>query len=147
MDYATNPRATYDYDILEILEAGLVLRGHEVKAIKTGKASIRGAYVKILDGQAWLMGATIAPYQPGNVPENYQERADRKLLVSRRELNSLIGLTKTHGVALVPLKLYGKGGLVKLSVGVARGKKKYDKREAIKRKDIARSNERGTYEG
>jgi SsrA-binding protein len=146
-DYATNPRAYHDYEILDTLEAGLVLRGHEVKAIKSGKASIKGAYVRIKDEEALLVGAIIAPYQPGNIPKDYQEQSDRKLLLSKYQLSSLLGLAKSHGVTLVPLKLYGKAGKVKLLVGVARGKKKYDKREAIKKKDIQRAKERGVYEG
>jgi SsrA-binding protein len=125
----------------------LVLQGHEVKSIKTGKASIKGAYVKILNDEAWLIGAVIAPYQPGNVPAGYQEQADRKLLLSRNQLKSLVGLSGSHGVTLVPIKLYPKGGRVKLLVGVGRGKKKYDKREALKQKDIKRAKERGIYEG
>lgn len=146
-DYANNPRAKHDYEILDTVEAGLVLRGHEVKAIKAGKASIKGAYVRIRGEEAWLIGASIAPYQPGNVPADYDEQADRKLLLSRHQLSSLMGLSKSHGVTLVPLKLYGKKGVVKLLVGVARGKKKYDKREAKKQKDIARAKQRGVYEG
>ena len=146
-DYARNPRATRDFEILDTLEAGLVLLGHEVKSIKSGKASIKGAYVRIRQKEAWLVGAIIAPYQPGNVSDNYEEQADRKLLLSKHQLSSLVGLSKSHGVSLVPLKLYGKKGVVKLLIGVARGKKKYDKREALKKKDIARAKQRGVYEG
>lgn len=145
-DFATNPKASHDYEILDTIEAGLVLRGHEVKSIKSGKASIKGAYVRIINGTPYLVGAVLPPYQPNNVPDDYQERADRKLLLSKRQVDSLVGLASAHGVTLVPLKLYGKGGLVKLSIGVARGKKKYDKRETIKKKDLARSKQRGTFD-
>lgn len=145
-DFATNPRAKFDYDILETLEAGVVLHGYEVKSIKTGKASIKGAYVRVINGAPWLVGASIAPYQSGNIPEEYREQADRKLLLSKKEVASLVGLTQAHGVALVPLRLYAKKGLIKLEIGIARGKKKYDKREAIKRKDVQRSKERGSFE-
>jgi SsrA-binding protein len=145
-DFATNPRARYDYEILETLEAGLVLTGTEVKSIRKGHASIKGAYVRPQGGQLWLVGATIPPYQPGNVPAGYQEQKDRKLLVSKRELGALAGLQKAHGVTLVPLRLYAKRGRIKLEIGVARGKKKYDKREAIKKKDIARARMRGMSE-
>lgn len=147
VDYAKNSRAKHDYEILDTLEAGMVLRGHEVKSIKTGKVSIKGSYVRIRDGQAWLIGATIAPYQPDNMPADYEEQADHKLLLSKKQLSSLIGLSKSHGVTLVPLKLYGKKGVVKLLVGIGRGKKKYDKRESKKLKDIARAKQRGVYEG
>lgn len=146
-DFVTNPRAYHDYEILDTVEAGLVLHGYEVKSIKTGKASIKGAYVKILRDEAWLIGAVIAPYQPNNVPEGYQEQSDRKLLLSRSQLSSLIGLSRSHGVSLIPIKLYPKAGKVKLLIGVGRGKKKYDKREALKAKDIARAKQRGVYEG
>jgi SsrA-binding protein len=145
-DYATNPKAYHDYEILETVEAGLVLLGSEVKSIKTGKASIKGSYVRIIGGAPYLVGAVIGPYQPGNTPPDYREQADRKLLFSRSQLASLAGLAKSHGVSLVPLKLYGKKSLVKLLVGVARGKKKYDKRRTIKEKDIKRAKERGTHD-
>jgi SsrA-binding protein len=145
-DFATNPRARFDYEILETLEAGLVLTGHETKSIKKGQASIKGAYVRVVGGQLWLVGASIPPYQPGNVPTGYQEQADRKLLVSRKELAALLGLQQAHGVTLIPLRLYAKGGRVKLEIGVARGKKKYDKREAIKKKDVSRARMRGMSE-
>lgn len=145
-DFATNPRARFDYEILETIEAGLVLHGYEVKSIKTGKVSIKGAYVRIFNGLPWLVGATIAPYQPGNVPEGYQEQSDRKLLLSRSQVATLVGLAQAHGVSLVPLRLYAKKGLIKLEIGIARGKKKYDKRESIKKKDVQRSRERGGYE-
>jgi SsrA-binding protein len=146
-DFATNPRAGHDYDILETLEAGLVLSGHEVKSIKSGRASIKGAYVRILNGIPLLVGASLPPYQPGNAPEGYREQGDRKLLLSAREIATLLGLQQAHGISLVPLRLYAKQGRVKLEIGVARGKKKYDKREATKKKDVARSRMRGTYEG
>jgi len=146
-DYAKNPRANHDFEILDTLEAGLVLRGFEVKGIKAGKASIKGAYVRIRGEEAWLIGATIAPYQPSNTPDDYDEQSDRKLLLTKKQLSSLVGLSKSHGVTLVPIKLYGKKGVVKLLVGVARGKKKYDKRDAKKKKDIERAKQRGVYEG
>jgi len=145
-DFATNPRARFDYDILETIEAGVVLRGYEVKSIKSGKVSIKGAYVRIIGGDPWLVGASIPPYQPGNVPADYREQADRKLLLSKSQTASLVGLAQSHGISLVPLRLYGTKGLVKLEIGVARGKKKYDKRESIKQKDVARARMRGTHE-
>jgi SsrA-binding protein len=146
-DFATNPRARFDYDILETLEAGVVLRGPEVKSIKTGKASIKGAYVRIINGAPWLVGASIPPYQPGNTPPEYREQADRKLLLSRQQVATLLGLAQAHSVSLVPLRLYAnKKGVIKLEVGIARGKKKYDKRESLKKKDVQRSKERGSFE-
>ena len=154
-DYVTNSKAYFDYEILETIEAGLVLEGHEVKSIKTGKASIKGSYVKILHdpasakasaGEAYLIGATISPYQPANTPKDYDPQRSRKLLLSKKEISTLIGTSQAHGLTLVPLKIYDKKGRLKLLVGIARGKKKYDKRETIKRKDIQRAKERGTFE-
>ncbi len=145
-DYATNPRARFDYEILETLEAGITLRGYEVKSIKTGRISIKGAYVRMIAGEPWLVGASMPPYQPGNVPPEYKEQADRKLLLSRSQIASLIGLAQSHGITLVPLRLYDKKGMIKLEIGVARGKKKYDKRESIKKKDTERARMRGMSE-
>lgn len=143
MEYAGNPKASFDYEIIETIEAGLVLEGHEVKSIKTGRASIKGSYVKILEGIPYLVGATVSPYQPANTPADYDSQRSRKLLLSKREISTLIGTSKAHGLTLVPLKIYAKRGRLKLLIGIARGKKKYDKRETIKKKDIARAKQRG----
>ena len=145
-EYANNSKAGFDYEILETIEAGLVLEGHEVKSIKTGKASMKGSYVKIINEEPYLIGANISPYQPANTPKDYDPQRSRKLLLSKNEIAALIGTSQAHGLTLVPLKIYGKKGRLKLLIGVARGKKKYDKREAIKRKDAQRAKERGTYE-
>jgi len=145
-DFTRNAKALHDYDVLETIEAGVVLRGYEVKSIKSGRAQLKGAYVRIIDGTAWLVSASIPPYQTGNIPEGYQERADRKLLISKRQVSTLLGLQQAHGITLIPLRLYEKKGLVKLEIGVARGKKKYDKRETLKKKDVARSRMRGMSE-
>ena len=145
-DYATNPKAHFDYEILETIEAGIVLGGFEVKAVKTGKASIKGTYIKILNNEPYLVGAIISPYQPANTPPDYDPQRSRKLLLSKKQISALIGTSHAHGLTLIPLKLYNKKGRVKVLVGIARGKKKYDKRAAIKRKDIQRSKERGTFE-
>ncbi|OGN09535.1 MAG: SsrA-binding protein [Candidatus Yanofskybacteria bacterium RIFCSPHIGHO2_02_FULL_39_10] len=142
-DYANNPKAGFDYEILETIEAGLVLEGHEVKSIKTGKASIKGTYVKILNKEAFLIGATVSPYQPVNTPKNYDPQRTRKLLLSKKEILNLISTSQSHGTTLIPLKLYGKKGYIKLLIGIARGKKKYDKRETIKKKDIQRAKQHG----
>ncbi|KKT82775.1 MAG: SsrA-binding protein [Candidatus Yanofskybacteria bacterium RIFCSPHIGHO2_02_FULL_44_12b] len=142
-EYANNPKANFDYEILETIEAGIVLTGQEVKSIKNGMASIRGSYVKIINEEPFLIGSAIPPYQAANAPPDYEPQRSRKLLMSKRQIASLIGTSKAHGLTLVPLKLYGKKGFVKLLVGVARGKKKYDKRETIKKKDIARAKQRG----
>lgn len=143
MEYAHNPKAGFDYEIVETIEAGLVLKGSEVRSIKTGKISIKGAFVKIMNGRPYLIGATIPPYQPGNTPEGYDAQASRPLLLGKKQLAVLTGLAQSQGIALVPLKLYDKKGLIKLLIGIAKGKKKYDKRETIKKRDVARSRQRG----
>lgn len=137
--YATNEKARFDYEILETFEAGLVLAGHEVKSVKKGSASIRGAYVKILGDEAWLLGANIPPYQAGNVPPSYDAQRNRKLLLKRKELEYSIGKSQEKGLTLVPVKLYNKNGLVKLEVGIGRGKKKFEKREKIIRREVKRN--------
>ena len=140
---ATNRRARFDYEILETLEAGIVLKGYEVKSVKIGKVSIKGSYVKILNGEPFLVGATISPYQIANTPADYDPQSSRKLLLSKKQISVLVGTSRAHGLTLVPLKLYDKKGRVKLLVGIARGKKKYDKRETLKKKDIQRAKQRG----
>jgi len=146
MEYCSNPKAGFDYEILETIEAGLVLEGHEVKSVKTGRASIKGSYAKILEGVPYLIGATISPYQPANTPADYDPQRSRKLLLSKKEISTLTDTSQAHGLTLVPLKIYDKKGRLKLLVGIARGKKKYDKREAIKKKDLARAKQRGLEE-
>jgi len=137
-DYAKNPKANFDYEILETIEAGLVLKGHEVKSIKTGRVSIKGSYVKIINEVPYLIGATISPYQAANIPKDYDPQESKKLLLSKKQIATLIGKSHAEGLTLVPIKLYGKKGLVKLLVGVARGKKKHDKREVIKKRELGR---------
>ena len=146
MEYANNPKAGFDYEILETLEAGIVLKGYEVKSIKTGKVSIKGSYVKILNGEPFLVGATISPYQEANTPDDYDPQSSRKLLLSKKQISVLVGTSQAHGLTLIPLKLYDKKGFIKLLIGIARGKKKYDKRETIKKKDNARAKQRGVEE-
>jgi SsrA-binding protein len=140
--YASNEKAHFDYEILESFEAGLVLTGQEVKSVKRGSASIKGAYVKILGGEAWLLGATVPPYQASNVPTAYDAQRNRKLLLKRKELEYLTGKSQERGLTLVPVKLYNKNGLVKLEIGVGRGKKKGDKRSKIQKREVERTIER-----
>ncbi len=136
--YASNPKAGFDYQILETFEAGLELVGHEVKSIKNGRVSIKGAYVKIISGEAWLMGAIVSPYQAGNTPADYDQQRNRRLLLKKSELQYLQTKSQEQGLTLVPVKIYSKHNLIKLEVGLARGKKKYDKREAIKKREFER---------
>lgn len=169
MSYATNEKARFDYEILETLEAGVVLSGQEVKSVKRGSASIKGAYVKILgpsthstnaqsdeqgrttssgrSSEAWLLGATVPPYQAGNVPLSYDAQRNRKLLLKKSEIKYLTGKSQERGLTLVPIKLYNKNGLVKLEIGIGRGKKKSDKREKITKREVQRKIERALKSG
>ena len=142
MTYADNRRIYHDYEILETYEAGIVLEGHEVKAVKTGKISIAGSYVKILGGEAFLIGAVISPYQPKNTPKDYDPQRSRKLLLKKKEIEGLIGKSKERGLTIVPLKVYAKKGKIKIEIGLVKARKKHDKREAIKKKEEKRKIER-----
>jgi len=133
-----NSKATFDYEIVEKIEAGVSLLGHEVKSIKTGKVSIKGSYVKILQEEAWLIGANISPYQPNNTPDDYDKQRSRRLLLKKSELKRITGKSNEAGLTLVPLRLYLKNNKIKLEVGIARGKKKYDKRDKIKKRESDR---------
>ena len=133
-----NPRAKFDYEILETFEAGIVLAGHEVKAVKKGQMSLRGAYVMVKNEEVFLINAHISPYQPKNMPEDYEPTQTRKLLLRKKEIKSLIGQTKQKGLTLVPMRVYTKHNRIKLEFGLGRGKKKYDKREAIKKRESKR---------
>ncbi|MBD3282461.1 MAG: SsrA-binding protein SmpB [Candidatus Portnoybacteria bacterium] len=139
---AHNKRAKYDYEILETYEAGIVLKGHEVKAVKTGKVSLKGSFVVIRNKEPYLINATISPYQPANTPPEYNPERTRKLLLKKSEINSLIGKSKQKGLTLIPLKLYTKKNKIKLEFGIGRGKRKKDKREAIKKKEADREMKR-----
>ncbi len=133
--YAINKRASYDYELLEKIEGGLVLAGCEVKAIKTGHISLKGAYVTINNSELFLVNANIPPYQPANMPESYDPTRSRKVLVRRNEIKSLIGKAGQKGLTLVPIKVYSKRGLIKLEFAVGKGKRKVDKREDIKKRE------------
>lgn len=139
---ATNRQAKYDYQILETFEAGMVLAGQEVKSIRTGHISLKGAYVTIKDSQAWLINALIPAYQPKNTPTDYQPTRTRKLLLHQQEIKSLIGKTKQKSLTLVPLRVYTKHKKIKLEFALAKGKRKTDKRETIKKRETRRKIDR-----
>ena len=136
-----NRRARFNYEILETFEAGIALQGTEVKSIRNGKANIQEAYADIRDGEVFLVGAHIGPYSHGGWT-NHEPLRDRKLLLNAREIQKLQGKVAEKGLTLVPLRLYLKGRLVKLQLGVGRGKKLGDKREDIKRRDQEREIQR-----
>ena len=132
----TNKKAYFDYEILETYEAGIELRGHEVKAIKTGHMSLGGSFVVIKNNQAWLLNADIPPYQPANTPADYDPKRTRRLLLNAAEIKVLIGKTQESNLTIVPTRCYLKGNRVKLEIALARGKKRADKREAIKKREV-----------
>lgn len=139
MEPIANKRAYFDYEILDTYEAGIVLHGYEVKAVRAGKAGIVGSYAKMYDGEMWLVNATIAPYQEKNTPSGYDQKRARKLLLKEEELRSLIGKTKEKGYTLVPLRLYSNKGRIKVELALCKSKKLRDKREAIKERETKRS--------
>lgn len=148
-DLAVNRRATFDYEILETFEAGLSLIGTEAKSIRAGRANLAGAFVVLRGGEAFLVNADIPPYQNANAPSGYDPARARRLLLHRRELNTLIGAAKQKGLTLVAIRLYTKGPRIKLAFGLCRRKKPHDRRERIReredRKNISRAmrNSRG----
>ena len=143
MERIENRKAKRDYQILETIEAGIVLSGSEVKSVRAHRASLDGAHVDIRDTGAELLNADIQPYQPNNMKEGYDQKQPRKLLLTHEELAKLADIQKQKGLTIVPLSMYNKGRYVKVAVGVVRGKKKYDKREDLKkeaaRRDTGRS--------
>lgn len=142
---ATNRRASHDYFIEETYEAGLVLQGTEIKSIRAGKVSIQDAHARIIDGEAYVINMYVAPYEQGN-RFNHDPTRTRKLLLHRSELNKLIGLTERQGYTLVPLRLYIKNGYAKLLIGLGKGKKKHDRREDLKKKQMQRDIDRALKE-
>ena len=140
--FAENRKARFDYEILETFEAGLVLSGPEVKSIKNGRMNLAGCYINIHDGELYLIGASIAPYQPKNQPADYDPARSRKLLLHKKEIMSLLGKIQQKGLTLVPLKVYNKGRRIKLEFAIVRGKKKYDKRAVISKRESKRNIER-----
>ena len=134
---ANNKKAYHDYFILDTYEAGIALAGTEVKSLRMGKCSIKESFVRIENGEVFIYGMHISPYEKGNI-FNKDPLRERKLLLHKAEINKLLGKMKEKGIAIVPLKVYFKGSLVKVEIGLARGKKLYDKRQDIAKKDQQR---------
>jgi len=141
-DFITNKKAYFDYEILETFEAGIVLSGAEVKSVRASKASLNGAYVIIRGGEAFLVNASISPYQVANTPKNYDPERARKLLLSEKELATLERGSEQEGLTIVAIKWYNKKRFLKLEIGLARGKKKVDKRETLKERATKRDIDR-----
>ena len=138
---AQNKKARHDYFVIETYEAGIVLSGTEVKSVRAGTVNMKDSYCYIEDGEIYVTGVHISPYEKGNIFNKDPLRV-RKLLLHKSEINKLIGKTKEKGMAIVPLKVYFKGSLVKVKIGLAKGKKLYDKRQDIAKKDQRREAER-----
>ena len=136
--FAENKKAYYNYKILEKFEAGISLLGQEVKSIKSGRVNLTGSYVILKNEEAFLVGCSIPPYQPKNAPADYNPERSKKLLLKKTEIRYLIGKSNQAGLTLLPLKLYPKGGKIKLEFGIAKGMKKADKRELIKKRETQR---------
>lgn len=134
---ARNPRASYDYHILETWEAGVVLTGTEVKSLRSGKASVKEGFARIANGEVFLEGVNITPYEQGN-RYNHDPVRSRKLLLHRREIERLIGAVEQKGLTLVPLELYFRNGVAKVTLALGRGKKRHDRREDLRRRDAER---------
>jgi len=135
MTIATNKRAFFDYQILETYEAGIELKGYEVKSIKTGRINLAGSYAVLKNNQVWLINADVPPYQPKNTPSDYDPKRSRRLLLRKTEIKGLIGQIQEKGLTLVPLKVYTKNRKIKIEIGLAKSRKKVDKRELIKKRE------------
>ncbi len=133
---STNKRALFDYKILERFEAGIVLFGHEVKSVKEGHINLKGSFITLKGKEAFLTNANIPLYSHSGNILNYNPTRPRKLLLKKREIKALLGKVKTERLTLVPIRVYTKNRLIKVEFGMAKGKKKYDKREVIKKRDI-----------
>ena len=135
---AINKRARFDYELLEHFEGGLALTGAEVKAVKQGSVDMKGSFLSIEKNELWIKNMYIGKYAPAGAQAGYKEKRNRKVLVHRRQIKSLIGKKQAQGLTIVPIRVYTKGNLVKLEFAVARGKRKYEKRESIKKRDLDR---------
>jgi len=137
-ELARNKKAYFAYHILEKFEAGIALIGQEVKSVKSGRISFKGAYVTIRDEEAFLRNAFIPPYQPNNAPRDYDPERSRKLLLRKEEIKYLLGKRQEKGLTIIPLRVYNKRGKIKLEIALAKGKREFDKREKIKKRETDR---------
>lgn len=133
-----NKKAGFNYEITENLTAGIELFGHEVKSLRKNQGSLDGAYVLVKDGEAFLVGMQIPPFQMNNTPKEYDERRDRRLLLTKNEIDSLAGHKSKAGLTAVPISVYNIGRKIKVKIGLAKSKKKFDKREVIKKRETDR---------
>lgn len=138
---AQNKKAHHDYEILDTIEAGIVLKGTEIKSIRQSRINLKDGFIRIRNGEAWMSNVHISPYDKGNL-FNHDPLRSRKLLLHRKQLKKLEEIQKTGGMTLIPLKVYLKDGYAKVLVGIAKGKKQYDKRQSLKEKEAKRSIDR-----
>lgn len=142
---ATNRKARHDYHIEESFEAGIVLTGSEIKSVRAGRVNLRDSYAIVRGGELWLINSHIAPYDPAS-RQNHEPRRSRKLLMHRRQINRLEGQVRERGYTLIPLRMYLRGSRAKVELALARGKRQYDKREAIAKREAGRQVERALKE-
>lgn len=133
----SNRKALHDFFIIERFEAGIALKGTEVKSLRLGNANLQDGYALVKNGEVWLLGMHISPFEKGNI-NNHDPRRDRKLLLHKQEIRRLLGKLTTKGLTLIPLRVYFKNNIAKMELGLAQGKKAYDKRETIKRREVER---------
>lgn len=138
MSLITNRKANFNYEILEKYTAGIELFGYEVKSLKNSQGSLEGSHITIRGNEAYIVGMFIPPYQVNNTPKDYDPHRNRKLLLSKKEILDLSKVEGTKGLTIVPLSVYNKGAKVKLEIATAKGKKKFDKRESLKKQDTLR---------
>jgi SsrA-binding protein len=138
VNYAENRKARFNYEFLEKYETGIELLGTEVKSVRGGKMLLEGAFVVIRGGEAFLINANIPPYQPQNISKDYDPIRNRKLLLTKKEIAELAGSEKNKSLTIVPILVYNKGRKIKLEIALVKGKKKYDKRETIKKRETDR---------
>ena len=138
MPLIQNKKAYFNYEIIEKMEAGIELLGFEVKSLKKGQGSLDGSHITIRGNEAFVINMQIPPYQPANTPKDYDPVRNRRLLLTKNEINNLAGAEGQKGLTIVPLSVYNKGRKLKLEIAIVRGKKKSDKRESIKKRDVER---------
>ncbi len=136
--YAENRKAHFNYEILEKYEAGIELLGSEVKSVRGGQMSLEGAFVIVRGGETYLINASIPPYQPKNAPKDYDPLRNRRLLLTKKEIAELAGSEKNKSLTIVPISVYNKNRKIKVEIALVKGKKKFDKRETIKKRDTDR---------
>lgn len=138
MSLISNKKASFNYEITEKLVAGVELFGFEVKSLRKGQGSLESSYVTVRGGEAFLIGAFVPPFQENNTPKNYDPYRNRRLLLTKTEIKKLVDIESAKGLTIIPLSVYNRGRILKIDLGVGKGKKKYDKRQTIKKRDTER---------